>query len=77
VRARHPGGANRQTAGATSAAPVRLAHWALAGFAVCALAAPIGVAPAYSADERVTLNFVNTDVDAVVRALQNADGGLR
>ncbi len=74
MRARHPGGANGSTAGARQSASARFTHWALAGLAACALAAPVGTAPALAADDRVTLNFVNTDIDAVVRAVAEFTG---
>jgi general secretion pathway protein D len=74
VRARYPGRADRPAAGARGAVPARFAYWALAGLAACALAAPIAVSPALSAEERVTLNFVNTEVDAVVRAVAEFTG---
>ena len=74
MQARYPGSADRRAAGARGAVPARFAYWALAGLAACAFAAPIAVSPAFSADERVTLNFVNTEVDAVVRAVAEFTG---
>jgi general secretion pathway protein D len=37
-------------------------------------AAPFDTSPAFAAEERVTLNFVNTEVDAVVRAVAEFTG---
>jgi general secretion pathway protein D len=53
---------------------VRIAYWVLAGAVACALAGPLAVAPASAAEDRVTLNFVNTEVDAVVRAVAEFTG---
>ncbi len=60
--------------GAKRAFRPRVAHLARAGLFACLLAAPIAHAPAQAADDRVTLNFVNTDVDAVVRAVAEFTG---